>query len=1026
MGDFNAFFNISGAGALNSRTYRMGSGDPIGFAARGDPITDTWTQGLEKQQKQIDKTTRSHDKHQRSVRKTKKTYRDLTHSMAETHLTMARFLVVFRRVAFALIAFKIIDIVSQAFGRFTNELIKGNVQMELLGQKLTQFYGSSVQAGKALEYITQIAIKTPFEIPNLTQGVVQLKVFGIAATESLERVADVAAATVGVHGDLNTTIVETATRFGKVAIGSKRLAAILPTLGINFQEFNSYVQQGKSNLEALMLATEKFAGTAERLSRTLTGVISNIYDKLGVLIRRIGFLSFREIRKEVDSFFKSIEGFDVSRLSEASVKMHAIFKALAKDIITIVKYLWSLKQIVLTLIAFKFLNTIFSKIVVSASLLGRFFIKIAGAMKTIVAYARVFFTLLASRQLSSFIMILTRASGLWGIIVTAATALVSILTLIGLKQRGILAAQEGIRKSFERAHGVLAQWASLRDKMNKQTGVRQLFLTPLDDITEMRVVLEAAIRQWDRWSEKIQELTLAKVIELQSREIKQLLTEADLDKITEEATDGTYKLIDAFNSFGRVARKHLHEIVTEFENFQDVSTVVGKIIKDAYKDLFKLANVPAILKDMFEAQKRYNIKLNEMNILLPILSSKDILGKERAESLLKEALAVDNLNERYRILTGAVSESLQKLLKTGVDVRIKAGLESVIEKLEARRAAFTVAEAMPLAAGVANAIEEMEKQLDKLEPTVATAIRQILDYLVAVNALDLALMRGTGITEWDSNIRRAQSDMANLIGDMLEFGKGLESFGISTRELFDIRVPVIGVNLNKNLQQINDTIEKMRATPLILPEQISILEEYRDLLTVYSEALDAGAISVDTFRERMEALYLNLELSIEKFTLFRDKYMSIVQTIQGIVQPISNIFTAIISKTENFGQALVSALKQIISNITAMITQILTLYAIFQLVPLPGDMKRPGFWSAFHMVTGIKPFQHGGTVRAGQAIIGGERGAELFVPNQSGRVYSNRETEEMLGGEQTIIVPVNIDGREVARAVSNYNRRVIK
>jgi len=31
-----------------------------------------------------------------------------------------------------------------------------------------------------------------------------------------------------------------------------------------------------------------------------------------------------------------------------------------------------------------------------------------------------------------------------------------------------------------------------------------------------------------------------------------------------------------------------------------------------------------------------------------------------------------------------------------------------------------------------------------------------------------------------------------------------------------------------------------------------------------------------------------------------------------------------------------------------------------------------------------------------------------------------------MGGEPTIIVPVNIDGREVARAVSNYNRRVIK
>jgi hypothetical protein len=63
------------------------------------------------------------------------------------------------------------------------------------------------------------------------------------------------------------------------------------------------------------------------------------------------------------------------------------------------------------------------------------------------------------------------------------------------------------------------------------------------------------------------------------------------------------------------------------------------------------------------------------------------------------------------------------------------------------------------------------------------------------------------------------------------------------------------------------------------------------------------------------------------------------------------------------------------------------------------------------------PFkQHGGPVMAGHPYIVGERRPELFVPNSSGRILPRVPAG---GGASTIIVPVYLDGRQIAEAVFN-------
>lgn len=71
--------------------------------------------------------------------------------------------------------------------------------------------------------------------------------------------------------------------------------------------------------------------------------------------------------------------------------------------------------------------------------------------------------------------------------------------------------------------------------------------------------------------------------------------------------------------------------------------------------------------------------------------------------------------------------------------------------------------------------------------------------------------------------------------------------------------------------------------------------------------------------------------------------------------------------------------------------------------------------------------EHGGPVSGGMPYIVGERGPELFVPNQSGQIISNGQgsSSSAGGGNQTIVVKIGdeVVARVVANAMATGNRR---
>lgn len=66
------------------------------------------------------------------------------------------------------------------------------------------------------------------------------------------------------------------------------------------------------------------------------------------------------------------------------------------------------------------------------------------------------------------------------------------------------------------------------------------------------------------------------------------------------------------------------------------------------------------------------------------------------------------------------------------------------------------------------------------------------------------------------------------------------------------------------------------------------------------------------------------------------------------------------------------------------------------------------------------PRAHGGPVSGGSPYLVGERGPELFVPNQSGQIVPNGGGG---GGEIVIHTHLNLDGRQIAAVVDHYQDR---
>jgi len=160
------------------------------------------------------------------------------------------------------------------------------VQFEDVKTRLVGLTGSVENAEFAFQKFNAVASQTPFDLGDVVNAGAQLQAFGSVATETIQPITDLAAF-------MGTTATEAANAFGRAYAGGAGAADILREKGVLniIKSFKGIEDLSKITLpefrDALIDALEApsigIAGSAERMSKTFTGAVSNMFDALGRL-----------------------------------------------------------------------------------------------------------------------------------------------------------------------------------------------------------------------------------------------------------------------------------------------------------------------------------------------------------------------------------------------------------------------------------------------------------------------------------------------------------------------------------------------------------------------------------------------------------------------------------------------------------------------------------------------------------------------------------------------------------------------
>jgi len=196
-----------------------------------------------------------------------------------------------------------------ALGALAFTTVKVAAEFEVLTAKLTTTFKDPAVAVERFQQALELAAKTPYNVEQVVAAQVQLAALGQKNIGILQSTIDLASG-------LNADLARTANEVGKAAAGSLRgYQELRNTLGITqerLKQFGGVVDsqnrllvqneyQIKKNREALLLLIKTdFGGSAERLSQTLTGRISNLQDEILKLSGAIGSSLLPQVKSGVE------------------------------------------------------------------------------------------------------------------------------------------------------------------------------------------------------------------------------------------------------------------------------------------------------------------------------------------------------------------------------------------------------------------------------------------------------------------------------------------------------------------------------------------------------------------------------------------------------------------------------------------------------------------------------------------------------------------------------------------------------
>lgn len=308
--------------------------------------------------------------------------------------------------------------------------------------------------------------------------------------------------------------------------------------------------------------------------------------------------------------------------------------------------------------------------------------------------------------------------------------------------------------------------------------------------------------------------------------------------------------------------------------------------------------------------------------------------------------------------------------------------------------------------------EELIKKYGELTPVVqglAKAERQLLkirlqDRLLKTSTAfeDLSEKAREGTTTFTQFLAKIALLGAPGTSDQVEqisnrFVAVSEKIGITINEAEKLSEALKLAKLSEGDARVSNLT---KALDILLNTQVGLTEQGIKLATSVFEYSEAYKVANETIAKTQEALIVTGERTASLSEIFVENFGGVIpQAADGAATAIKNAMTGAgnaMEEFKNLARTIVDAILQQFIKL-AIINPILN--SIFG--------GTPGFGTGTEnkMPTLFTGKAIGGSVQRGQPYIVGERGAELFVPGQSGSIVPN----DKLGGGNGVVVNQTIN-----------------
>lgn len=370
-----------------------------------------------------------------------------------------------------------------------------------------------------------------------------------------------------------------------------------------------------------------------------------------------------------------------------------------------------------------------------------------------------------------------------------------------------------------------------------------------------------------------------------------------------------------------------------------------------------------------------------------------LLNQEYAQylpSLDKEAITLDNVNQKYKILVDTI---LRQAVVKGLQETIAKQVEETAKQVTALELAREK-ERLQLEKGNKTKFTSLTTD-QKLAQIAGDKNKAVSDGAIAYNKQTQAERAAIGTTNvYEMMVASLKAQLIESLQPALNLANAFSDLNQNLDKGKNIKLGKL--DFSSFLQQ--EEIE----VPLLFPGEVQIERGINPVAALMKNALEK-------YFKRTEPLDASLLLALDaeklkKFEFMGFKGLTEAQkdlaemgaTISGLITPAFDAMIQAIGRGENafkaFGEGVKATLIQVIQKLTATAILAGVLAALFP----SGVGGTQGFGAIFGKLLGFRA--NGGPVTGNSPYIVGERGPELFVPSVSGSIVPNNSVGSFMSG----------------------------